>query len=93
MQRSTQSFDKPGILSTLNIETRSQNEKKIIEAVSQIWFVTFFKSANFKNSEYHFFFAKPTREISEQFHFSREVLVLISPSSHFMRDVWILLIN
>lgn len=41
MQRSTQSFDKPGILSTLNIETRSQNEKKIIEAVSQIWFVTF----------------------------------------------------
>lgn len=42
MQRSTQSFDKPGILSTLNIETRSQNEKKIIEAVSQIWFVTFF---------------------------------------------------
>lgn len=28
MQRSTQSFDKPGILSTLNIETRSQNEKK-----------------------------------------------------------------
>ncbi|AUO40412.1 ATP-binding protein [Escherichia coli] len=84
MQRSTQSFDKPGILSTLNIETRSQNEKKIIEAVSQIWFVTFFKSANFKNSEYHFFFAKPTREISEQFHFSREVLVLITPSSHFM---------
>lgn len=84
MQRSTQSFDKPGILSTLNIETRSQNEKKIIEAVSQIWFVTFFKSASFKNSEYHFFFAKPTREIAEQFHFSREVLVLITPSSHFM---------
>jgi len=69
MQRSTQSFDKPGVLSTLNIETKSQSEKKIIDAISQIWFVTFFKSANFKNSEYHFFFAKPTEKFLSNFIF------------------------
>ncbi|HHQ4308211.1 TPA: hypothetical protein ACSP7Y_004254, partial [Serratia fonticola] len=84
MQLSVQSFDKPGVLSSLNLSTKTPQEKKVIEAIAKVWFITFFKTASFKSSEYIYFFAKPTQKIAEQFHFSREVLVLITSSSHFI---------
>ncbi|HHX8549373.1 TPA: ATP-binding protein [Vibrio alginolyticus] len=73
-----------GILKTLSLDSLSFFEKRIVNNISKSWFVTFCKTTKFKGSDYSFVFGRATDGIAEQFHFSREVLFLLTPSQHFL---------
>lgn len=73
-----------GILPTLSLDKLSFHEQKIIKSLSELWFITFSKTTKFKGSDYSYLFARASTEVSEHFHFSREVLIILSPSSHFL---------
>ncbi|MBS9988757.1 AAA-like domain-containing protein [Vibrio alginolyticus] len=73
-----------GVLKTLSLDSLTHFERKIINNISKSWFITFCKTTKFKGSDYSFVFGRATDEIAEQFHFSREVLFLLTPSHHFL---------
>lgn len=73
----------PGILSTLSFGGIGREEERIIRQFARVWFVSFARKATFKNSEYTFFFVKPTDKLINDFHLGREVLVVLTPYPQF----------
>jgi hypothetical protein len=76
-------MQKPGILSTLHFQGIGAQEERIIRKLSRVWFVSFARPAEFKNSFYSIVFAKPTDHLIDRFHLSREVLVVFTPYETF----------
>jgi hypothetical protein len=73
----------PGILNSLDLHILEAVEEDIVRKLSRVWFVTFARHTKFKNSEFTFIFAKPTRRIEEDFHLTREILMVFTPYSTF----------
>ncbi len=76
-------MQKPGILSKLSFQGIGDREEKIIRKLSRVWFISFARFAEFKNSSYSVVFAKPTDNLIDRFHLSREVLVIFTPYESF----------
>jgi hypothetical protein len=72
-----------GILSTLSFQNIGEIEQRIIRKLSRVWFISFARHAEFKNSNYSIVFAKPTDNLNDRFHLSREVLVIFTSYSTF----------
>ncbi|MFT3895473.1 MAG: hypothetical protein QM730_27940 [Anaerolineales bacterium] len=73
----------PGMLRDLSINGFGSAEQRIIRKLTQIWFVTFARQTQFKNSDFVFCFCKPTDDLIHRFHLSREVLVVFTPYNSF----------
>jgi len=76
-------MQKPGILSKLSFQGIGAQEERIVRKLSHVWFISFVRSAEFKNSSYSIVFAKPTDHLIDRFHLSREVLVIFTPYNIF----------
>jgi hypothetical protein len=76
-------MQKSGVLPKLSFQGIGTQEEKIIWKLSRVWFISFARSAEFKNSSYSLIFAKPTDDLIDRFHFSREVLVIFTPYDTF----------
>lgn len=74
---------KPGIKYGLSLNPLNKDEKNIALNLATSWFITFCRTQRFKNTEYQLLFAKPTADISESFHLTREVLVIFSEYTSF----------
>lgn len=73
----------PGVHPELDLSRIGKAERQIVNALSNVWFITFVRAAMFKRSDYTFAFAKPTDELINNFHLDREIMVLFSPYSEF----------
>lgn len=76
-------MEAPGILPSLSFQGIPPQEEKIIRKLAQVWFISFIRKAEFKNSNYYVVFAKPTDNLVDRFHFNREVLVIFSSYDKF----------
>jgi hypothetical protein len=66
-----------GIKQNLQLDMFSSAEKIIIEKLSESWQINFSKKVTFKKSEYSFLLVRGSERISQEFHLSREILILI----------------
>lgn len=72
-----------GILNRLDFSFFASIEQKIVTNLSKIWSIGFCKKEFFHNSDYPIVFLKPTNRLTEQFHFTREILAVFSGFEDF----------
>jgi len=72
-----------GIHPRLDFKSVNFEEESLIRQFAKVWFITFIKSAHFKDGEFTYAFGKPSTELTERFHFEREVLILFSAYKTF----------
>lgn len=72
-----------GIKQNLNLHMFSENERLIVNKLAESWQINFARKVVFKNSEYPFLLVRGSDRISQEFHLSREVLILFI-DAHFM---------
>jgi hypothetical protein len=74
---------RPGLHPGLEFINIEPNEKQIIMEFAKVWFITFLRSARFKEGNFTYAFAKPTTALTERYHFEREILILFSAYKSF----------
>ena len=65
-----------GIKNNLKIDMLSKNEQIIVNKLANAWQINFARQTEFKNSKYSFLLVRGSDRISQEFHLSREVLIL-----------------
>lgn len=66
-----------GIKQNLQLDMFNSNEKVIIDKLSESWQINFSRKVTFKNSVYSFLLVRGSERICQEFHLSREVLILL----------------
>lgn len=74
----------PGIATSITFQGISQTDQNLIRKFGFVWRVGFAKKEVFRKSNFTIAFATPTDELSRDFHFTREILIVIPGRGVFL---------